>query len=61
MRRFGGLALVMAAAMALAGCGSNLFGSSSSSSSTPTQSGNQYNSSRDAGALGPSTHDQNRD
>jgi hypothetical protein len=54
------LALVMAALLALAGCGGNPFGSSSSSSATPSQSGN-YNSSRDSGALGPGTHDQNRD
>jgi ABC-type oligopeptide transport system substrate-binding subunit len=62
MRRFVGLALLVATALSLAACGGSLFGSSSSSSSSaPTQSSYQYNGSRDAGALGPSTHDQNRD
>jgi hypothetical protein len=60
MRRFGGLALVMAAAMALAAC--NFFGSSSSSSSSaPSQPGYYNSQSHDSGTLGPGTHDQNRD
>jgi hypothetical protein len=53
------LALVVAAVLALAAC-NGMFGSSSSTSSAPSQSGG-YNSSRDSGALGPGTHDQNRD
>lgn len=59
-----GLALLVATALSLAACGGGgLFGSSSSSasSSAPTQSSSQYNNSRDAGSLGPGTHDQNRD
>ena len=60
MLRFVGVALAMAASLALAAC--NGFGSSSSpSSSAPDQSGYQYNSARDSGALGPGTHDQNRE
>jgi ABC-type glycerol-3-phosphate transport system substrate-binding protein len=56
MRRFGGFALVMAAALALAACSG-----SGSSSSAASQSSYQYNSARDGGALGPGTHDQNRE
>jgi ABC-type glycerol-3-phosphate transport system substrate-binding protein len=61
MRRIGGVALVMAALLALAACGGNLFGSSSSSSSAPSQSGYYNGQSHDTGMPGPGTHDQNRD